>query len=446
MSSIQEIIRTIPSDKVALVSANNTYCYGDIKELLEKNADVVDFLRASAVVINGRDRVEFALLLSILDSQVEKILFLPSDIDSSLHDQYYKDAGINFEVYLNNGVIHYNQLHVPVSSKKQNVFKTKWIIPTSGTTNIPKLVSHTFESLTRTAKRSLDLGERYRWGLVFDIYRFSGIQVFLQSILAGSTLIITESSQSMSETLNILIQKKCNALSATPSFWRKVLMSKESSGLILKRITLGGEIADENTLQALKGKFLAAKISHIYASTEVGVGFSVTDGKEGFPKTFLDESLPSIKMKIDSNGLLWIAPGKQEQTYISKTEMYDEHGYINTGDLVKLKDERVYFLGRDSGAINVGGNKVQPEEVESKLIASSLVSAAYVYAMKSPMLGSLVCADIVLLDKSMDKKEAKIEILKFCREYLEGFKIPAMLKFVDELKTTQSGKLKRDKK
>ena len=246
-----------------------------------------------------------------------------------------------------------------------------------------------------------------------------------------------------SEMLTQLVEKKCNALSATPSFWRKVLMTKESDKLHFERITLGGEISDNNILKALKQKFPKAKIVHIYASTEVGVGFSVTDGEEGFPVSFLNGGLNNIKMKIDNEDLLWLAPKEKNQKYLSKNDMYDHEGYINTGDLVEVQNNRVYFLGRDSGAINVGGNKVQPEEVEVTLLSSGLLSAAYVYAMKNPMMGSLVCADVVLIHKNTDKKESKNQLIKFCREQLEGFKVPAIIKFVVELKTTQSGKLKR---
>ena len=114
------------------------------------------------------------------------------------------------------------------------------------------------------------------------------------------------------------------------------------------------------------------------------------------------------------------------------------------GDRVEIKGDRVYFLGRDSGAINVGGNKVQPEEVENVLVNSNHVHAAFVYAKKSPMMGSIACADIVLSDNTVDTKIAKSEILKFCREKLENFKVPAIVKFVDELNTTHSGKLKRN--
>ena len=447
MKNLQQCIELIPSERIAFIAKKCQYTYADLTQLQISNMKTIQELKGSAIVIKGRERLEFALLLSMLDSYAGKILFLPQDIDEALHEKYYDEAKINYEVYLEDNSLKYTIFNNHKKTDTMTLtYQTEWIIPTSGTTNIPKLVSHSFQSLTKSTKLDIELGENYRWGLVFDIYRFSGIQVFLQSILAGSALIITNPSLSMSDMITLLTEKKCNALSATPSFWRKVLMTKESNNLKVKRITLGGEISDNNILQALKIKYPKAKISHIYASTEVGVGFSVTDGKEGFPETYLDGAMDSIKMKIDADGLLWIAPSHQGQKYLSHDKMYDSDGYINTGDIVELREGRVYFRGRDSGAINVGGNKVQPEEVERVLLNSELLSAAYVYAMKNPMMGSLVCADVVLHDKNADKQELKVQILKYCRENLEGFKVPAIIKFVNELKTTQSGKLKRDNK
>jgi acyl-CoA synthetase (AMP-forming)/AMP-acid ligase II len=149
-----------------------------------------------------------------------------------------------------------------------------------------------------------------------------------------------------------------------------------------------------------------------------------------------------VKMVIRDN-LLWIHPNTQTQKYLSSQNMFDEDGFINTGDLVDIRGDRVYFLGRESGAINVGGNKVQPEEVEAILLASDLVHSAFVYEKKSPMMGALVCADVVLSDKQSDKKIVKKEILAYCKAHLEAFKVPALLKIVDELSITHSGKLKR---
>lgn len=445
MFNIKENIKSIPCDRIAFINNNSSYSYNDIHILALQNKTMIDKLRNKSLVIKGRERLEFALLLTLLDGIASKILFLPDDIDTSLYNQFYSDVNVEFEVYIENNVLKCIDIANEVNIKLTNLPHTEWIIPTSGTTNIPKLVSHSFKSLTKSTKLNVDVGEKYIWGLVFDIYRFSGIQVFLQSLLSGSSLIITNPHNSMVEILNLLSVNNCNALSATPSFWRKVLMTANADRLSLNRITLGGEIADNNILKALKEKFKKAKISHIYASTEVGVGFSVTDGKEGFPSSYLFGELDGIKMKIDEEGLLWISPVNHEQKYLSNEKMYDEYGYINTGDLVKEENSRIYFQGRNSGAINVGGNKVQPEEVEAALLSTNLISAAYVYPMKNAMMGALVCADLVPIEDNMDKKILKMEILKISREKLEGFKVPAIIKFVKELETTQSGKLKRKK-
>lgn len=442
MNNLRELLMTIPSERDCLISNKILMSYNDVQKNVNNNKKIIEKLRSGNVVINARGRFELSKLLFLLDGQVNSILFLPKDIDISLHDRYYEEADVNYEVFLENDILKYNLIE---EVKSNNTLKeTTWIIPTSGTTNIPKLVAHTFKSLTRTVNSDIEIGKNYRWGLVFDIYRFSGIQVFLQSMLSGSSLIISESDMSMSEILQNLIKNNCNALSATPSFWRKVMMSKELNSLDFKIITLGGEIADENILQALKTKFSNAKILHIYASTEAGVGFSVNDIHAGFPKYYIENGINGISIKLSETNTLLIKNEQQTQKYLSNNDLYLDDGFIDTGDIIEIKGDRVYFLGRNSGAINVGGNKVQPEEVENILITSAYVNAAFVYPKKNSMMGNIVCADIVLSGNTIDKKIVKTEILKFCREKLENFKVPAIIKFVDELETTHSGKLKRN--
>jgi len=442
MNTFKNRLLDVPFDRDCLIANDILIKYGDLHNIIELNKSTINKLYSSNVVINARSRFEFAKLLILLDGEVNNILFLPHDVDTSLHDRYYAEANINYEVYLEEDILKYNIVSEFIDSK--NIEETNWIIPTSGTTNIPKLVAHTFNSLTRTTKSNIELGHKYRWGLVFDIYRFSGIQVFLQAMLSGSTLIVSESNMSISETVNHLVSNKCNALSGTASFWRKILMSKESNGLDLDVITLGGEIADENILQALKAKFPNAKIIHIYASTEAGVGFSVHDGYAGFPLEYLQNVTNGVGLRISDKNTLMLKSEKQIQKYIGDNKLYEDDGFIDTGDIIEIKNDRVYFLGRDSGSINVGGNKVQPEEVEQTLLSSGLIYSAYVYPKKNPMMGNIVCADVVLKDKIADKQTIKLELLKYCREKLENFKVPAILKFVDELEITQSGKLKRN--
>ena len=72
------------------------------------------------------------------------------------------------------------------------------------------------------------------------------------------------------------------------------------------QITLGGEAVDQDLLDRLHAAFPHARLTHIYASTEMGVCFSVRDGKAGFPADYLsDRSLP-CQLRIASDGELEI--------------------------------------------------------------------------------------------------------------------------------------------
>lgn len=441
--NILKYISDISEGRVAFITENKILLYSDIVEIFVKNKDIINTLKEFCVVINSRSRLEFCKLLSILDGNVKRIVFLPEDIDKNLLEKYYKESNVNYEVYLDNDILKLNNIDKNINKLFESIKNTQWVIPTSGTTNIPKLVVHTFESLSRTTKKDIEIGYKYIWGLTFDVYRFSGIQVFLQAISTGSSIVIPESDYSMDRIVKLFVKNSCNIISATPSFWRKILMTKESNMLNIKRATLGGEISDQSILMALKNRFKDIKITHIYASTEVGVGFSVNDGLAGFPYLYVEKGIGNIRMMIDENSLLWINPGKKDQEYITNDTMYNSDGFINTGDLVSVEENRVFFLGRQSGSINVGGNKVLPEEVETKLLASKLISSIYVYARKSSIIGYLVCADVVARNKNQDKNELKNEIMVYCRENLESFKIPAILRIVEDLEITQSGKIKR---
>lgn len=441
-TSLKQIINKVPSERFVFITHSSSLHYGDLLRLINHNTHKIKPLKGKNVVIHGQSRFELAKLLVLLDGEVANILFLPEDIDKKLYERYCHEARIHYDVYLESDSIRYKVIN-ELFSTEPKYCETGWIIPTSGTTSTPKLVSHNLQSLSKTVKRNVDIGKEFTWGLVFDIYRFSGIQVLLQALIGGSTLIILEAEDSVETILESLLLNKCNALSATPSFWRKIMMSRKVAELDLKIITLGGEIADNNILRVLTATFPTAKVSHIYASTEAGVGFSVNDGMSGFPKEYLQGALQHISLKISNHHTLLINNKNHGQKYLSNEKLYDESGFIDTGDIVELKDERVFFLGRDSGAINVGGNKVQPEEVENILLDYDRVKAAHVYAKKNPIMGNIVCADIVIQLDDIDQKKLKVDLLKFCRKRLENFKIPALIKFVDELQTTHSGKLKR---
>lgn len=441
VNKLKDLLNIIPLNRIAFKFKDIECTYNIIVDIIDLNKNIIERLRFSKVAIKSTNNFETIKLIFLLDGEVTGLLFIPDDINEVLKSKYYEDAKINYEVFLENDEIKINVINEKIENSYEN---THWIIPTSGTTNTPKLIYHTLDSLTRTTKKDIEKGTRYRWGLTYDINRFAGIQVFLQSVLSGSTLIIPDDKYNISSMLKEFIANNCNALSATPTFWRKAMMTQEIDYLKLDIISMGGEIADENIIKALRSKFPNAKITHIYASTEAGACFSVNDGHAGFPKSYLDNGINNVTLKISTKNTLLIKCHDLLRDSYIENNLLDNEGFIDTGDLVEVKGDRVYFLGRDSGAINVGGNKVIPEEVELALLNSGFVSSAYVYPKKNPFTGNIVCANVVLKEHYNDLDVIKEKIIEHCKKSLDAFKIPAIIKFVNELDTTNTSKVKRN--
>lgn len=356
------------------------------------------------------------------------------------------DDGILFCHSLLAAIPHCKNGATSSDSNKINM-PSRWVMTTSGTTGEPKLVSHSFNSLTKTAKGIGAARPDVIWGMLYDYTRFAGMQVFLQSCLSGSTLVVPDRSLPLAEQVAYLSKNNANHFSGTPTLWRKVLMLPESKTLKPKHITLGGEIVNQAILNGLESQYSDCRIIHIYASTEAGVGFSVSDKKAGFPKKYISEDkiIDGIKLKVSDDGILHIENRAVKTKYVGDERMIsDTEGWIETGDMLRLDGERYFFLGRESGLINVGGNKVLPEKIEEILLMHPAVIAARAYAKKSPITGELVAAEIVISETAKGtEREIKRDVKNFSAERLEKFETPAFIKGVDSIELNESGKVKR---
>ena len=90
--------------------------------------------------------------------------------------------------------------------------------------------------------------------------------------------------------------------------------------------------------------------------------------------------------------------------------------------------------------INVGGYKVNPLEVEETIRNIEGIQDVRVFSKKNSVLGSIIFCEIVKTNTQLE--EAAIR--SFLQGKLQEFKIPRMIKFVDKLSTTHTGKVKRD--
>lgn len=399
-------------------------------------------LAGRRVALLFRDRLRYIEALLALDGQAEAMLLLAPDLPAETVATLTALAGTE--------ALMSDQADLPATlpwtdateaggARALPARDTQWLMTTSGTTGVPKLVRHRRASILRSVKRSD--GDDARWAMTYDPSRFAGTQVLAQALVTGATLLVPDEGMSVSDAAAWLAEQGCTHISATPSWWRRLLMAPAAARLPLRQITLGGEIADAAILSALAARFPQARISHVYASTEAGAAFSVRDGRPGFPARWLDEGTSGVRLAV-RDGVLWLRPAGEALTDGTHIER-DGDGFIRTGDRVAIEGERALFLGREDSTLNVGGVKVQAETVEAVVHAHPAVAQCQVSGRASALMGTLLELRVVPSDACADAAALKREIAAWCRDRLPPAARPATVRIVQDIATTGAGKLQR---
>lgn len=421
-----------------------------------------DRLAGRSILVATSDQMTAALALIELDGLARRIVLSPPDLRPEHLPTVIADAEVDTIVsdrdpveFGGLGVSLIARCGLPPAAYEGDAAPeqtTEWVLLTSGTTGAPKMVVHTLAGLTGAIDASPPDDQSTVWATFYDIRRYGGLQVFFRAMLGNSSLVLSQAGESTVDHLHRLAAAGVTHISGTPSHWRKTLMCTTASEIAPRYIRLSGEIADQAVLNALRDAYPKAEIGHAYASTEAGVGFAVDDGLEGFPASLLDHSGNGVEMKVVDD-CLRIRSTRAASRYLGQNaeRLVDDDGFIDTGDMVERRDDRYYFVGRRGGIINVGGLKVHPEEVEAVINRHHDVRMSLVRARKSPIMGAIVVADVVLNDDvavpgngGQETDGLKDEIIHLCRGALPQHKVPATVRFVPALDMTAAGKLARN--
>jgi acyl-coenzyme A synthetase/AMP-(fatty) acid ligase len=419
--------------------------------------DGLERLRGRSVMLATRTQLASGLALIELDGLARRVVLCTPDLTTEQFaplsvtagaDAIVLDAESPFaETPLEKFVTH--AVPRPTAMPARAVDgDTEWVLLTSGTTGLPKLVSHSFQTLAGALPRQQTSPRPMVWSTFYDIRRYGGLQMYLRAVVSGAPMVLSSAGESTHDFLTRVAAAGVTHISGTPSHWRKALMSGEARIISPEYVRLSGEVADQTVLDNLQNTYPGARVAHAFASTEAGVGFEVNDGRAGFPADYIDNRQGPIEMKVQ-DGTLWIRSERTASRYLGDTAaaLAQSDGFVDTGDMVELSDGRYFFRGRKGGIINVGGLKVYPEEVEAVLNADARVRMSLVKAKRSPITGAVIAAEVVLAQgQNLDAaalEPIKNELLDSCRRQLPAYKVPAMLRFVPTLEITAAGKLVR---
>ena len=297
---------------------------------------------------------------------------------------------------------------------------------TSGTTGQPKKIKHSLQNLLRNIKIN-ENQKNLVWGFAYNPTHMAGLQVFLQAIVNGNSL-VNIFNNSRVEIFEKIKKYSITNISATPTFYRLLLPIEETYPTV-KRITLGGEKSDEKLLDNIQKLFPEAKINNVYASTEAGAIFSA-HGEFFNIKLHLENLIKVVENELYLH-----------QSLLGKSDELDEiKDFYATGDLIEWIDEnqKIFkFVSRKNEHINVGGYKVNPNEVEEVLLQNSKIKNAKVFGKPNAILGNILSAEIVVFE-NQELEEA--EIRSYLEDKLQNYKVPRRISFVEEIGLTRTGK------
>ena len=417
-------------------------------------------LRGRSVLILTRDQLTAALALIEIDGVARRLVLCPPDLnlehipfviataelDTIVSDQTPADIGVASVTRF----ITCSPTIFPAANVRGEHLSTEWVLFTSGTSGVPKMVSHSLSSLAGAIKSGGRLAGAVVWSTFYDIRRYGGLQIYLRALLGGGSLVLSSAEESAAAFLSRAGAHAVTHITGTPSHWRRALMSGAAQRIAPQYVRLSGEIADQAILDALRAQYPRARIAHAFASTEAGVGFEVEDGKAGIPASYFAQAANGVEMKVE-DGSLRIRSTRTARHYVGGQSMplADRDGYVDTGDILELREGRYYFSGRRGGIINVGGLKVHPEEVEAVINRHPRVQMSLVRSRKNPVTGAIVVAEIVLKpgpkvsEPAVEDAALKTEILENCHRELAAHKVPAAIRIVPSLDVTPSGKVAR---
>ena len=121
----------------------------------------------------------------------------------------------------------------------------------------------------------------------------------------------------------------------------------------------------------------------------------------------------------------------------------DPDGWMHTGDMGLIRsDGHLRFMGRYKDMLKIGGENVDPLEVESYLLSHPAINAAAVVGLPDARLSEVAVA-FVRLNPGQTLTEQ--DVADHCRGKIASYKVPRHVLFVDEFPMTGSGKVQKVK-
>jgi acyl-CoA synthetase (AMP-forming)/AMP-acid ligase II len=300
------------------------------------------------------------------------------------------------------------------------------VLFSSGSTGAGKAAVHDFARLLEKYKVRR---QNFRT-LTFLLYdHIGGVDTMLYSLSNGSC-IVTVQDRLPDSVCRAIQDHRVQVLPVSPSFLNMLILSEAYTRYdlsSLKYITYGAEVMPETTLKKCAELFPGVTLLQKFGTTEVGTLRSKSKSNES---TWVKIGGEGYQTRV-VDGILHIKAQAAILGYLNAPSPFTDDGWFITNDLVEVDGEYLRILGRKQEVINVGGEKVNPAEVENVIYELDNVNEVSIFGEHNAILGNIICAKVSMVDAAQDKKAFITQIKAHCAAKLERYKVPVKLEVVD---------------
>lgn len=426
------------------------------EEILKKNI-------IKNICLNIPNSVDWATIYIASDNVCENVWIVnPSRISSLNINEFIEANSIDCIVNENKnqeGIeLDFYNLTKEANKTKKSVRRD--ILFTSGTSGAPKGVMISEESYIYVAQKlvsELKQSKKDLELLSMPFFHSFGLVRLRSVLLSKSSCLIVDGLKDFPKIYEFSKKNKITGLSLVPSGLEiiKMLLKNKISDFSksINYIEIGSSFINDDLRTWLKKNFTKTNILHHYGMTEASRAFLRPRGaKDDFkiPNNWIGNPLEGVKFKLltskgDENlGELLLKGKNLFENYVHSERKILKRGWFHTKDICQIKNGKLFLMGRTDNQVNIGGEKVQLEEIEKILVSLKMVHDATAFRVQDKILGEKIAA-IVKTEKHKSYKKIKDSINYEFRKFPPFYK-PKIIFTLKPLIRTQNGKKIRDEK